>query len=521
MLTILRSRHLGCIGLLLLNSIIIIYALQSPLTPNRIIETWIFSLLLYYLHPKLEYIYLGLCTIFILVYHPAATLYGRLNVNMVISFFATNSHETIEFLTMIPWHVYLLTITLACIPLIIIYLLSRNPVPCKWRWRSCIVFLIIIGLMTASTSRNKHSKYEFPLRVQPIEFILGFSSMAKDYQKEIKKLKSNLNRPDRWYINTVNQHYRNYVLVIGESARADYHHLYGFKYANTPFMDQHVNLIMDNMIAAGSSTIISLTHGLTLRHQEAEPEFQNNILTLAKKAGMHTIWISNQGTIGDYDLPISIMAHYADKPIFLKKGNYIMDRIHDSRLMVPLQQVLAQSTTQNRLIVLHLMGSHNNPCERLEKSARYYVRNMNSNCYIDTIHQTDDLLRQTYEQLKKTNQPFSLLYFSDHGLSHRYNGIDKNSSILEHNDQFYQNYHIPLVIINSDQQNLVHNPAHRSGLYLIDGLAAWLGIDSPQLPYSKTFFSHQDSENIQVFGFDQQLKSVNTLKDDPLPSELQ
>lgn len=521
MITHLHLRYFSLGSLLLLNSIVIIAALHSSLTPNRILETWLFSLILYRFSLKLIYIYLGLCALLIAVYHPSASLHGPLNFGIVASLLASNGNEAVEFLTMIPGYIYLTTLALASIPLISAYFLGKHFPKTHWRWHISLCFLIIINALAGITAYNKHPKYQFPLRVQPIEFITQFVLMANDYLKAIQEQKANLNKPDQWQINSVNQPYKNYVLVIGESARVDYHHLYGFKYANTPFMDRHVNVMMDNVISAGPNTIISLTHELTLSHQGKITGFQNSILTLAKKAGMHTIWLSNQGIIDQHNLPISIIAHYAQKVVFLKKGDFTKDNTNDTQLLPYLQQILAKPNTQNQLIVLHLMGSHNDPCARLQKPAHHYVKNMNSNCYIDTIRQTDNLLDHIYAQLNKTKQPFSLLYFSDHGLSHHYTDGNKTTSILEHTDQFYQNYHVPFVIINSDQQGLVHNSAHRSGLYFIDGLAAWLGIDSPQLPYSKMFFSQQDSSDIQVFGFDQQLKSVNNLQDDPLPPDLQ
>ncbi|MDF7676139.1 phosphoethanolamine transferase [Neisseriaceae bacterium ESL0693] len=520
-----RLRRASLSVWLLIYSIIIIYALAYPPNPNRIIETWLFSLLAYHCFPRLWQGVLWLSVPIILLYHPTATLYGRPSFGIVASLISTTASETTEFLSTISWQTYIASIVLALLPLGTLYWCRRQPGN-RWHWYQSLPVLLIIGAMSLSTAQKGYTVGGFALRVQPLEFMADAYLQPKAYFAELDKLKVNIDKPDQWQIQQVQQHYKNYVLIIGESARADYHHLYGFKYPNTPFMDQHASLIMDNMLSAGPNTPISLLNDLTLSHGHGI-NIQNNIITLAKKAGMSTSWLSNQGALGQYDTSISAVAHQANNVVFLKKTGYDFgDKTFDDQLIPHLTHILNQPSSQNRLIVLHIIGSHPNPCERLSKPAHHYVENMNSNCYIDSIQQTDTLLSQIYQQLQQTNQPFSLLYFSDHGLSHDKNSYEKNSlvrsaSILRHNDRFYQNYHVPLVIINSDQQNLVHNPAHRSGLYLIDGLAAWLGIDSPQLPYSKTFFSHQDSENIQVFGLDQQLKSINALKDDPLPSDLQ
>lgn len=510
--------------ILILNSACIIHALAYSLVPNRIIETWLCSLLIYrYATKKLWYAFLIFCSLIIILYHPTAILYGRPTLSLIASFISTNHNEASEFLHAIPASIYLQTLGLACIPLLTLTICARLPKP-KWSWYWGIGFIIIIAVMIFSTSRHPHSDKETPFRVQPFEFFINLYPRCYEYFTELKKLKAGIDLPDQWTINGVEQHYKNYILVIGESARADYHHLYGFKYHNTPFLDQHANLMMDNMLSPASGTIISLLNGLTLSHGKG-PNIQNNIITLANKAGMETIWLSNQGAIGKYDTSVSIIGHYASQSVFLKKtGSFTGDGtnklIQDIQLLPHLKQILSQPATKNRLIVLHLMGSHPNPCYRIRSEPRHYVNNKDSNCYIDSIKQTDYLLSQVYAQLQQTQQPFSLFYFSDHGLSHDTKEAPPGLSLLRHNDQFYQNYHIPLIIINSNQSGLTHNPAHRSGLYLIDGIAAWLGISSPQLPYSQDFFSQRDSEPLQVLNFSKQLKPARDLKDDPLPAEL-
>lgn len=518
------SRYIFLVCWLLINSIIIIYALAYPPNPNRIIETWLAALLLQRYCPRIWQWILWLSALIILLYHPTAALYGRPSFGIVASLLSTTQSEASEFLSTISWQTYLTSIIFSLWQ-IITARLSRHIAAPAWRWYWSIPLFLIMAMMVLSTARKGYTIGGFPLRTQPLEFLADAYLQPKAYFAELDKLKTDLSEPDQWQINTVHQQYKNYVLVIGESVRADYMHLYGFKYNNTPFMDKHASLMMDNMLSAGPNTPISLLNGLTLSHGQGI-SIQNNIITLAKKAGMETVWLSNQGALGQYDTSISAIAHQADKVIFLKKTGYDFgDKTYDSQLLPYLGQILAQPALQPRLIVLHILGSHPDPCERLQTAPYQYVTNSNSNCYIDSIRQTDHLLQQVYYQLQRTQQSFSLFYFSDHGLSHDKNSYEKNSlvklsSILRHNDQFYQNYHIPLVLINSNQSGLKHNSARRSGLYLIDGIASWLGIKSPQLPYSQDFFNTTDSENIKVLDFNQHLKSAETLKNDPLPDQL-
>ncbi|MCO6506173.1 MAG: sulfatase-like hydrolase/transferase [Snodgrassella sp.] len=522
----LRKHYLLLVVLLLIYSIVLIYALAYPPNPNRIIETWLLTLLLQRFYPRLWRGLMWFSAITILLYHPTAALYGRPSFGIVASLLSTTASEASEYIGAISWRTYIATLVLASVPLLIVRLSRNIAAPCWGRYWGLLIVLILV-VMTAQTARKGYTTGGFPLRVQPIEFLADAYLQPQAYFAELAKIKADLAKPDNWHISSSHQNYRNYVLIIGESVRADYMHLYGFKYANTPFLDKHANIIMDKMLSAGPNTPISLLHGLTLSHGKPF-SIQNNVITLAKKAGMDTAWLSNQGALGQYDTSISTIAYQANHVTFLKTTGYDFgERSFDYQLIAPLQKVLAQplDSSKSRLIVLHIMGSHPNPCDRLPQPPHPYVENNNSNCYIDSIRQTDSLLHQIYTALKSSDQSFSMMYFSDHGLSHDKNSYEKNSivrssSILRHNDHYYQNYHVPLVVINSGQTGQSRNTAQRSGLELLDGIAKWLGIQTPQLPYGEQFFSPTPSQDAQILDFNQHLQPANQLQSDPLPANL-
>ena len=512
--------------LLLINSIVLILALAYPPNPKRIIETWLVFIIVHRFLPRWWRALMWISAIVILLYHSTAAHYGRPSFGIVASLISTNTSEACEYLTSLSWQTCLFTLLLTIIPLFILRWSRHQPQP-QWKSWWAIPILLALLIMSIQTARKGYTVGGFALRAQPIEFLADAYLQPRAYFAELKKLKEDVNKPDQWKIDHVQNKYQNYVLVIGESARADYFHLYHFKYPNTPFLDTHASIIMDNMYSAGPNTPISLLHGLCLSHGETF-SIQNNIITLAKKAGLQTLWLSNQGALVQYDTSISTLAHQANHTIFLKKTSYDFgDEIFDTQLLAPLKEVLKQplSSQQPRLIVMHTMGSHPNPCNRLKKPPQHYVENNNSNCYIDSIKQTDNLLQQIYSILQTTGQSFSIIYFSDHGLSHDKDTYEKNSivrasSILRHNDRFIENYHVPFVVINSDQNSSQRISARRSGFELIDGIAQWLGIGSPQLPYGEQFFSDIDSKKLEVLNMSQKLQSLQQLEHDPLPKDL-
>ncbi|WP_323086858.1 sulfatase-like hydrolase/transferase [Providencia alcalifaciens] len=83
-------------------------------------------------------------------------------------------------------------------------------------------------------------------------------------------------------------------------------HSYGFPIENTPFTDTIKGYIFDNYISASGSTNLSLSNTLSLY-----PKMQNNIISLANKAGFKTFWISRQGTYGKHDGPVASIAKRA------------------------------------------------------------------------------------------------------------------------------------------------------------------------------------------------------------------
>ena len=127
----------------------------------------------------------------------------------------------------------------------------------------------------------------------------------------------------------------------------------------------------------------------------------NNIITLAKTAGFETFWFSNQGISGGWDTPIAKLAFLCDHKEFTKKGDYASMNYPDSILLPLLSKSLSQKSTSPRLFIIHTMGSHVNFEARLEHSIHYNYYNRKISAYIQTIEQTDTLLKGIYDALQR------------------------------------------------------------------------------------------------------------------------
>ena len=220
----------------------------------------------------------------------------------------------------------------------------------------------------------------------------------------------------------------------------------------------------------------------SIYNKDDEFAYADNLISLAKAAGFGTYWISNQGSVGEWDTPIAKIASLCDHKVFTKKGDYSSMNIYDSALLPVLQRFLAEKSTRPRLFVVHIMGSHTYFPERLEHTIHYDYYNRNFSAYLQTIEQTDVFLQSVYKLLEAQHLPFSMLYFADHGLMTK----DRSSSFfatLTHGDTHPNKavYRIPFALLNSDDSEHKVIKVNKSAFHFLKGYAHWLGIEEPSL----------------------------------------
>lgn len=130
----------------------------------------------------------------------------------------------------------------------------------------------------------------------PAELFKQLNHSLKKWKTEMNNLKS-LKKESNWKNVTIKDNtYDNYLLIIGESARKDYHHAYGYPIDNTPFMSSSLGVLVDGMTSGGRYTIPSLKVMLTYSSKKDwDANYSYDFVSLAKKAGLETYWVSNQG----------------------------------------------------------------------------------------------------------------------------------------------------------------------------------------------------------------------------------
>lgn len=212
------------------------------------------------------------------------------------------------------------------------------------------------------------------------------------------------------------------ILVIGESSSRDYMKVYNadFQYEDTPWQSSLTEdpnfTIFRHGYSSYVQTVPTLERALTERNQYEDKPFLDavTILDVAKKAGYHTTWLSNQGVYGEYDTAISLMAKTAHTQRWAHESYAFSDQ-YDGALFPLLKEV---PTNQNNFIVIHIMGSHiyyndRYPSEFSKWKKGEYPKGLEA--YANSQLYTDWLLQEIYTYGKEHLNLQAMVYFSDHG----------------------------------------------------------------------------------------------------------
>ncbi|MCL7766883.1 phosphoethanolamine transferase [Pasteurella multocida] len=494
------------------------FILCLSLTFLSLLGSFIFWIFIYNLSLRL-FLFLFPCyTLLVALMLPLYT-YDGINLGIVASIFETNLSESVEYISTLSYYHILAIFTYILFGFILLYKLAALHKYRSLNIRKVLflfLFLLLITFYKPVKEYMKGGDFSFlNIRVYPIQIVSKIYHLTYSYLHQKALLEQGLNVKLDWKIHSVNPKYGNYVLVIGESMRADYISLYGYPIDTTPFLKKTNAIVLDNFISASSGTQVSLLRSFYIKDKDDNFQTNNNIATLANLAGFNTYWISNQGILGEFDTAASRLAYLFKHHKFTKKGDFDDVNIHDIKLLEHFKDYLVSSVNNPspNLFVLHLMGSHPDFCNRLENSPKINLINKDISCYLETYKQTDFFISKIVDELKQYGS-YSVIYFSDHGLSHY--GKDDKSLTLKHNNKFKENYHVPFIQISSDDiaQKRIH--AYRSGMDFLNGFAEWLGIEESSLRRPYSFFS-EDNMNLPLKVFDwEKYIDFNLLPSDPV-----
>ncbi|WP_312952463.1 phosphoethanolamine transferase [Superficieibacter sp.] len=501
------------IGFYFLQSLFINLALGYPFS---LLYTVAFTCVLHLLWrtvPNVQKVVLGIYSLIAASYYPFGQAYGAPNFNTLLAMHSTNMEESTEILTIFPWYSYVVGLFIFALGVIAV----RRKTEGKKPWRNldslCLLFSVVTFFVQPVQNLAWGGVFKLKDTGYPaVRFVKDVVVNNAEVLDEQARMAQFAEMKDTWHVTAVKPKYHYYVVVIGESARRDALGAFGGHWNNTPFASAVNGTLFTDYIAASGSTQKSL--GLTLnRVVDNKPQFQDNVVTLANRAGFQTWWFSNQGQIGEYDTAIASIAKRADEAHFLKSGDFEADKnTQDEELLKMTAQVFASERSQPQLIVLHLMGSHPQACDRTKGKYAEFVQSKETSCYLYTMTQTDDLLGKLYSQLRNTGNSFSLVYFSDHGLAFKERG--KEVQYLAHDDKFQQNFQVPFMVLSSDDKKHRIIKARRSANDFLGFFSQWTGISAKEIVLGYPFISEKKAGPTYITNFHLQKVDFNHLGTD-------
>lgn len=165
------------------------------------------------------------------------------------------------------------------------------------------------------------------------------------------------------------------------------------------------------------------------------------------------------------------------------------------------------------------MGSHPNFCTRTGKKYEIFYVNESLSCYVQSIKNTDSLLSDIAQMANKANKKWTLMYFSDHGLS--FVGKERKSMLtLNHGDKTKQNFSVPLFITGYNaNQRIVKNTPY-SAMNFLELYLSWTGSSENTISQTCNPLRGKEciTDNIKVIDFNHNILFFNNIMDEPATS---
>lgn len=237
-----------------------------------------------------------------------------------------------------------------------------------------------------------------------------------------------------------NQHKRKtvFVIVVGETARADHFSLNGYGRETNPKLAKQAGLInLPNVHSCGTETAVSVPcmfSGMGRANYAGDKAVrQENLLDILKRAGFNVIWRDNNSGCKE----VCNRVTYQDLADAKDAKLCTSDECWDEVLLNNLQGMIEQSD-RDVVLVLHQKGSHGpayykryppafekfKPVCQSSDLPRCTQQQI-INGFDNTILYTDTMLSGVIDFLRANQQKFNtgMIYMSDHGESLGENGM--------------------------------------------------------------------------------------------------
>jgi|TARA_Y100000310_G_scaffold66781_1_gene62116 heptose-I-phosphate ethanolaminephosphotransferase len=308
-----------------------------------------------------------------------------------------------------------------------------------------------------------------------------------EYQAEIESYRRiATDTQDRGVVRSISKAETNlYVLVMGESTTRNHMSLYGYDRSTNPRLSELTDelYVFSDVVSPHSHTIPVFKKALFLRERESAANWADaqTLVSVFKDAGFETIWLSNQEQYSIYDNVVDSIASQADIRVYTSDLSTEDDSVsYDGELLPILDDVLTQSGSANRFIMIHLMGTHAAYDRRyppaydhfdaagVDPKGRDFLTpdaRMLISYYDNGVLYNDYIVAEIIERVRREQQNGYVLYLSDHGEE-----VFEQRNFAGHTENFGSRYmiEIPFVIWLSDAYRANHADKRKAIMSSLD-----------------------------------------------------
>ena len=387
----------------------------------------------------------------------------------MMAIFQTESGEALELISisLVAW-----IAIFGCLPAYLIIKLTKginSNRRCRFIFIAVLVciailvkFSVLHGLLFALKQMKRDNQFLHPSYVfnkhLPYSYIYNSRIYLTRMIRHASQYKTDLTAQHTFMLKEKENQGTHFVLVVGESARADRFSLNGYRNNTTPNLSRINNLVsFDDCHALDTSTLKAVPHifRYELQNKANKDIRETSLIHIFKHVGFKTFWFScwqSQPSSVLYDIAseADLVAYATGLWTYNSGDTQIL--AYDHALLNPLKETI--KTNKESFIVLHTKGSHASYKKRLPQNSQLYNVSYGrisekslSETYDDTIRYTDKFLSDVIDILK--NEKAMLLYISDHGESLGENGVYAHSAPMEIAPK--EQRHIPMMLWVSDK----------------------------------------------------------------------
>lgn len=354
-------------------------------------------------------------------------------VDMFINAITSNPSEINELLSQLLRSVIFVVLIYGTgIALSIVSICNKATLRHSFQLRQRVIggLLLVVSLVMLGINYYKDDRFRIQDDIFPVNgtynFLLSFQRLyqTKHYPMAAAGFKHQAVVERRDSVPAV------YVLVIGETLRADDMALYGYDRPTTPHLqaaaDSGALVTFTDAISMSNTTHKSVP--LLLTPVASQGNFDSlycsrGVISAMEEAGFATAFYSNQRRNGSF---IDFLGTEAQDVRFVKDSLAFNANPLDEELVALLERKLKATTGRRLFVVLHCYGSHFDYRDRYPQqfarmgdtsypNAVKEFKQQLVNAYDNTVLYEDHVLGRIMQVLHDSGQPAVMLFTSDHG----------------------------------------------------------------------------------------------------------